>query len=47
VQPILPLRQYLGVYHFDGLNLTPVPAVNLYGDGGFRAQPREIGQTAK
>jgi hypothetical protein len=38
VRPNVPLRQYLRVYRFDGLNLTPMPAVNLYGNGGFRAE---------
>jgi len=37
VRPNVPLRQYLQVYRFEGLDLTPLPAVNLYGDNGFRA----------
>jgi WD40 repeat protein len=41
VRPIVPLRQYLQLYRFDGLDLTPLPAVNLYGDSGFRAQTRQ------
>jgi WD40 repeat protein/serine/threonine protein kinase len=39
VPPHVPLRQYLQIYRFDGLDLTALPAVNLYGDGGFCAQP--------
>jgi WD40 repeat protein len=38
VRPNVPLRQYLQLYRFEGLDLVPVPAVNLYGNGGFRAE---------
>ncbi len=38
VQPDRPLRQYLQVYEFDGLDLKPLPSVNLYGGVGFCAQ---------
>ena len=37
VRPNVPLRQYLQLYRFDGLDLIPLPAVNLYGDSGFAA----------
>ena len=38
VRPNVPLRQYLQVYRFDGLDLKPLPSVNLYGDSGFRTE---------
>jgi WD40 repeat protein len=38
VRPKVRLRQYLQAYRFDGLDLMPVPAANLYGDSGFRAE---------
>jgi WD40 repeat protein len=41
VRPRAPLREYLQVYRFDGLDLAPVPPVNLYGDSGFRASTTE------
>ena len=37
IQPNVPLRQYLRIYQFDGLELTPLSADNLYGGSGFRA----------
>ena len=33
----VPLRQYLEVYQFDGLELKPLPAANLYGGTPFKA----------
>jgi WD40 repeat protein len=34
----MPLRQYLDVYYFDGLELKPLPPANLYGGSEFIAQ---------
>jgi WD40 repeat protein len=41
VQPNVPLLQYLRIYQFQGLELTPLPAQNLYGGSGFRARTTE------
>ena len=41
VEPIVPLRQYMRVYQFEGVELTPLPAQNLYGGAAFRALPVE------
>jgi hypothetical protein len=41
VQPNVPLRQYLRIYQFQGLELTPLPAQNLYGGSAFRALSNE------
>jgi WD40 repeat protein len=45
IRPNIPLRQYLQVYRFDGLDLTPLPAMNLYGDSGFNAEALYYGTT--
>jgi len=51
VPPNVPLRQYLQLYRFDGLDIAPLPAANLYGDTGFeavrqfRANPANQGTT--
>jgi WD40 repeat protein/serine/threonine protein kinase len=41
IQPNIPLRQYLEIYKFDGLELKPLPPSNLFGDAGFLARTQQ------
>jgi WD40 repeat protein len=45
VQPNVPLRQYLSVDRFDGLELKPLSAANLYGYDGFKARTTQEMET--
>jgi WD40 repeat protein/serine/threonine protein kinase len=38
VQPRIPLRQFLKIYRFDGLDLISLPTVNLYSGEPFHVQ---------